>query len=55
MGRIYDGHGPHGMDWAKTGEDMDGMFPSVWHHDANDDVEAAFALLRERGAFAENE
>ncbi|KAH9897890.1 FAD/NAD-P-binding domain-containing protein [Cubamyces lactineus] len=55
MGRIYDGHGPHGMDWAKTGEDMDGMFPWVWHHDANDDVEAAFALLRERGAFPRSE
>ncbi|CDO73093.1 hypothetical protein BN946_scf185007.g147 [Trametes cinnabarina] len=50
-GRVYDGNGPHGTDWDHIGEDIEGMFHSVWRHDPNRDFEAAVQSLRERGAF----
>ncbi|KAI0363144.1 FAD/NAD(P)-binding domain-containing protein [Pilatotrama ljubarskyi] len=50
-GSIYDGHGPHGMDWENVGQDLEGLFESVWHHDLDGDYETALASLRSRGAF----
>ncbi|OSD06217.1 FAD/NAD-P-binding domain-containing protein [Trametes coccinea BRFM310] len=51
IGRIYDGNGPHGVDWDYIGEGLDGMFHSVWRHGLNDDFEAAVRALREGRAF----
>ncbi|KAH9858330.1 FAD/NAD-P-binding domain-containing protein [Lenzites betulinus] len=51
-GRIYDGHGPHGIDWDSVGSDLDGLFHSVWRHDLDADLAAAVALLRADGAFS---
>ncbi|KAI9067863.1 FAD/NAD-P-binding domain-containing protein [Trametes sanguinea] len=51
-GRIYEGLGPHGQDWDRVGEDLQSLYPPVWRHDMEGDVEVAVTLLRERGAFA---
>ncbi|CDO70374.1 hypothetical protein BN946_scf184999.g14 [Trametes cinnabarina] len=50
-GRIYAGHGPHGQDWDRVGEDMKDAYPPVWRHDLEGDVEVGVTLLRERGAY----
>ncbi|KAI9056981.1 FAD/NAD-P-binding domain-containing protein [Trametes sanguinea] len=55
IGRIYDGQGPHRTDWDHIGEDLDGMFHSVWRHDVNDDFEGAVRALRESGVFPADE
>ncbi|KAI0639948.1 FAD/NAD-P-binding domain-containing protein [Trametes polyzona] len=46
-GSVYDGHGPHGTDWENVGEDLDGLFHSVWRHDLDGEFAAALALLHE--------
>ncbi|KAI0828977.1 FAD/NAD-P-binding domain-containing protein [Trametes gibbosa] len=51
-GSIYDGNGPHSVEWDSVGQDLEGLFHSVWRHDLDAELAAAVALLREDGAEA---
>ncbi|KAI0639949.1 FAD/NAD-P-binding domain-containing protein [Trametes polyzona] len=53
-GKVYDGNGPHGLDFEKIQEDLPPKthFYPVWHHDFEEEFGQVVSLLRERGAFA---
>ncbi|KAI0777182.1 FAD/NAD-P-binding domain-containing protein [Trametes elegans] len=50
-GRIYDGNGPHGTDWAAARGDLEGLWTPVWRHGFDDEFGRVVGLLQERGAF----
>ncbi|KAI0361038.1 FAD/NAD-P-binding domain-containing protein [Trametes cingulata] len=54
-GCVYDGNGPHGVDFEKVMEDLspERLFKPVWRHDIDGDFHDAVKLLREQGAFTD--
>lgn len=50
-GAVYDLQGAGSVSDENIVEGLRGSFDPVWHHDIEADIEHAFSLLREEGAF----
>lgn len=50
-GEVYDGWGPHKLDFEGIQEDLIAIFPPVWDYDIDKEVEADVERLRELGIY----
>ncbi|KAL0951681.1 hypothetical protein HGRIS_008360 [Hohenbuehelia grisea] len=52
-GKVYESYAPDGYSFEEMQEKLDSIWHPVWHHNLDDDLNAAVISLQKRGVFAQ--